>query len=67
MIADISVVQGDPTTDIFAVGRVECVVHRGQLMRPAGLFEDAQQLFAVPDDDPVSADLRGRVVDPAKL
>lgn len=67
MIADISVVRGDPTTDIFAVGRVECVVHRGQLMRPAGLFEDAQQLFAVPDDDPVSVDLRGRVVDPAKL
>ena len=61
-VADLSIVRGDPTTDIFAVGAVERVVHSGELMEPAALFAAAQRLFERDDGDPVSTDLRGRVV-----
>ena len=41
---------------------VERVVHSGELMEPAALFAAAQRLFERDDGDPVSTDLRGRVV-----
>ena len=41
---------------------VERVVHSGELMEPAALFAAAQRLFERDDCDPVSTDLRGRVV-----
>lgn len=62
-VADMVCVRGDPTIDIDDIGQVEAVVHRGLKMLPTDLFAAVQQHHARPAVDPVSMDLRGRVIE----
>lgn len=52
--ADILLVDGDPLTDIYLVGRVRRVMRQGSVIERSGLVATRDRLFASPATDPAS-------------